>query len=244
MTLDWVAENFRVTAFAAEPLHLTEKQWQTVTGQDEAESRTQVPGGRAYSGPALGGYLLLTYSGNRTDCVLSPTPDKRGDLQSVGPWRPASETFSECTQRLLVELGKPIVRLAFGAVLLLREENREAGYRRLDDLLTSVTIKPGMRDFNFRVNWPRRSTVIEGLTINRLTSWAVVRIAQAAITLGPAGLPQFQSQTEVTGEFVRLEIDNNTAAGQEKPFDQAQLAAIYGELISLADEVAQKGESE
>src|SRR5262249_44644455 len=107
---------------------------------------------------------------------------------------------------------------------------------------SSMTVKPAMRDLIFRVNWRRRSKAVPGLEINRITSWAAVRISLGTLVL--AGAAAAQVELAPPADCVRLEIDHNTVQEWDKPFDREQIVAIYKELMFLADENAKKGEVE
>ena len=243
MKLDWNAESLRISLFTRVAPKITEQDWQRLTGQEEAETRTQIPGGRAFIGSALGGQLTLAMPGPRIDCVLSPKPDGPAQdfsLNSVGPWSQMSETFLTATIPWIRQLDIETTRVAFGCVLLLKAEGRDDVYARLGDLLTSVTVKPDMRDLLFRVNWRKNSKVVPELSINRLTTFSAVQISLATFALDSA-TPAKVSLTS-RSDFVRLEIDHNTSQEWDKPFDREQVVSIYEELASLADENAKNGE--
>jgi hypothetical protein len=243
MPVDWVTEQLRLSVFSDHPVTATEREWQRITGQEEAENRTAIAGGKMFSGSFQGGTLSLAYSGSRVDVILNATLRETTDapeLPSVGPWSDASVSFrDDNVKKWLEQTTVPIVRLAFGAILLHQVDSRESAYKKLDELLISVTADPKMRELLFRCNWPVESKAVHGLMINRITAWAAVRAAQ--------------SRLQVTGESfnvspgpeldaVRLEIDHNTDQANSKPFDKGQLVPIFQELMQLAQQNAEKGE--
>jgi len=106
-------------------------------------------------------------------------------------------------------------------------------------MLRSVDGDPArMRDFMFRVNWPQNSMSINGLTLNRLTTWTVVQVQWLLFDTGANALTKDTSASP----FVRLEIDHNTDGEWTQPFDPGRLVAIYRELFNLAVENAERGE--
>jgi hypothetical protein len=129
--------------------------------------------------------------------------------------------------------------MAVGAVLLAPQPNLEDAYKSLLGMVESVEGNPAkMRDLVFRVNWPVNSTSVNGLMINRLTTWTVIQI-RYQVQVGNANV--LLDATPLS-HFVRLEIDHNTDAQRTQPFDQNRLVPIYGELANLALENAEKGE--
>jgi hypothetical protein len=242
MPLDWTTEQLRLSAFSDHPVTATERDWQTITGQEEAENRTAIAGGKMFSGSFQGGTLSLAYSGLRIDVILNATLRETTDapeLPSVGLWKDASISFRDTVKKWLEHTTVPIVRLALGAILVHQVDSRESAYKALDELLFSVAADPKMRELLFRCNWPVESKVVPGLMINRITAWAAVRAAA--------------SRLQVTGESfnvspgpelnaARLEIDHNTDQANSKPFDKAQLVAIFEELLQLAQQNAERGE--
>lgn len=243
MELEWHAESLRVSLFTRVAPKLTDQDWKTLTGQEEADTRTQIPGGRAFIGSAFGGQLTLANPGLRIDCMLSAVPSEQpiaGTFNSVGLWSKISETFLEATVPWISQLDIEVTRVAFGCVLLLKTDSRDEAYARLNDLIGSLTVKPGMHDLIFRINWPAKSKVVPDLQINRITSWAAVRISLGTLLL--TGAAPAQVQLAPPTDYVRLEIDHNTVQEWGKPFDREQVASIYKELVSLADENAKKGE--
>ena len=133
-----------------------------------------------------------------------------------------------------------IVRIAFGAVLLSGAQSKEHAYETLDWLLDSVQVNPQqMRDLIFRVNWPLMSGVIPELELNRITTWMAVVRRQGVIQI-VEDRSSLTSAPPIHG--VQLEIDNNTVAGRELPFERAQRVPIFRELVSLARQNAEAGE--
>ncbi len=242
MPAEWVTEQLRLSAFSNGPIPATERDWQKITGQEEAENRTAIAGGKMFSGTFQGGTLSLAYSGLRADIILNATlkeTTEEPQLPSFGRWSDTSVSFRNTVSKWLEETAVPIVRLAFGATVLHQVATREAAYKTLDELLISVEANPKMRELLFRCNWPSESKAVPGLMINRITTWSAIRASQ--------------SRLQITGESfnvspgpelnaVRLEIDHNTDQAISEPFDRARLVPIFQELVELARQNVERGE--
>jgi hypothetical protein len=111
-------------------------------------------------------------------------------------------------------------------------------YARLSELLSSVSVKPEMRDLIYRVNWRKNSAVVHELIINRITTFASISISRATVTVDNIA-PML---LEPPAEFVRLEMDHNTVQEWGKVFDREHVVRIYEELISIAGDNAARGE--
>ena len=242
MALEWSAETLRLSLFSSNVVKLTADDWKKVTGRDEPEAEQKVVGRHAMSGPFLGGQLSLSAAGSRFDCVLAASapvePIPLTYAPTFGHWPEVCKEFVAATEAWVGNIGVPIIRMAVGTVLLAPQPNLEDAYRSLLGMLKSLKGDPArMRDLLFRVNWPVSSTCVDGLTINRLTTWAVIRL-QFQVVVGAKVLVD----SAPASEFVRLEIDHNTEDSRTQPFDQNLLVPIYGELNNLALENVEKGE--
>ena len=233
-------------SFRAEQLPISDADWNSLTGEAEAPIRHTTAGLRRLSGKVFGGALTIGSAGNRVDVVLGPDEsaiDAKDDwaLPVVGLWEEVRKQFVEATIPWLQSRPNRFSRVAFGATLLRRVATVEAGYAELRSLLISLNIDPArMRDLLYRVNWPRESGVVTGLTINRMTTWAVLGLARKLLSMTGSDLTVAQPQDLL--HAVRLEVDHNTLADRTDPFDPPQTIAIYNELVDLAVENASKGE--
>jgi hypothetical protein len=89
MPLEWVVEQLRASVFSGNPVTVTERDWEVITGQEEAEMRSAIAGGKVFSGSFLGGNLSLAYSGPRIDIILNAVlkaDTGEPGLVSFGPW--------------------------------------------------------------------------------------------------------------------------------------------------------------
>jgi hypothetical protein len=242
MALDWTAQQVRLSVFSNAPIAASERDWQAITGQEEAESRTTIPGGRLYGGPFADGYLAFSYSGQRLDLVLSgvvPAENTDGRPPIIGPWPVVCESFSANVEKWLPGIQFPVLRVAVGAVLLVPTNSRDEAYTHLGNLLTSVKVDPAMKELSFQINWAKESTAVNGLILNRITNWSAARIIQRIVQITGEQLA-VTPNSELYA--VRLEIDNSTDQANTKPFEKAEIVPIFKELILMARENAEKGE--
>jgi hypothetical protein len=191
----------------------------------------------------LGGQFNLGAIANRCDIILSPlsqseVPDDY--IPSVGQWPSALEGFQKPTEPFLGQLPFPVVRMAFAPVLVLPCKERIEAYKALISLVKSIQQAPdNMRDLLFRINWPKNSTAVNGLSLNRITTWSVQQYQiQTFVSDG-------NSPTAFANELthgLRLDLDHNTDQKHAAPFDPDQLIPIYKELTNLALQNAAEGE--
>jgi hypothetical protein len=244
MGLDWGVETSRLSLFLSEPHAISDKDWAVITGQDEAETRQAVPGGRRLSGSVPNGVMHVSTTGARFDVVLTARAIDDGaemHLPFVGPYDETFATFFESTRKWIVYTSPRAIRIAFGAVLTYKVGNREEAYGYLRHLLKSMDVDPkNMHDLLYRVNWPLKSKVQQDLTMNRITTWTSVRLIHKLIEISGTALEDRGGAGHV--DAVRLELDHNTDEANKALFDQGGLIAIYSELVELARQNAAEGE--
>jgi hypothetical protein len=244
MAIEWLAEHLRVSLFSNTAVQITEEDWCAVTGEKEADARQAIPGGRVFSGRYGPGLLNFSGANSRIDIVLAaPLPTElpaEPQFPSVGPWASTQDKFFELTHTWIEQTGFPIIRIAFGAVLYFHTADRNAAYDVLKSMITTVRIDPArMHELSYRVNWQTESSVVRGMTINRITNWSAILMVLSNIQVPtPAVAPT--SIPPVHG--VRLDIDNNTDVNRTEAFPRKQLIPIFKELMAYASETALKGD--
>jgi hypothetical protein len=240
MPIAWATENLRVSLFSNAPVQMNDADWSALTGQAEAEARQAIPAGRVFSGRFEGAQLSMAAAATRADVILSSVlePVAEPGLPSIGPWGVMCEKFVDFTSAWIADRKLPVLRIAFGAVLLFPVANRREAYGHLKDLLASVSINPDeMRDLVFRINWPTTSAVLKGLSINRITNWSALQLRTVQLTD-----PQTPATIQDT-HALRLEIDHSTDEKRFQPFDGTHLVVnLYKELVELAAQNAARGE--
>jgi hypothetical protein len=251
---NWQAESFRLTAFLRPNERPNGEGWWTGAARTQPESRNVKParGELIESGFVEGKVLTLSVQPGRIDWFLSPNMFPEGentpanDIRILGAFRSTSQVFLEIVRNWLSECP-PIVRLAYGAVLLESVTNREAGYRRVAEFLQTVTIDPvGSEDLFYQINRPRPSRAVHDLRLNRLSKWSVSSFQPLAISIGvPQGQagaqPIVYSHGGTQAMACRVELDLSTPAGiQELP--HLELLNIFQELVNLGAEIAEQGD--
>lgn len=241
MAVDWDVEVLRLSLFSTAVVPISDRDWEAITTVPEAETRQNLPGGKSYAGKFSDGQLTFTSLGDRIIIVLSSIPKEppQQEMPSLGPWETVRETFVKNTCRWLSEVSNPIIRIGVGAVLLHRTDSRRDTYRELKSLLRSVNVDPDqMRDLLFRINWPKQSATVNGLRLNRLTTWAAMQYNTIAVNFNVPSVPTHISEMYA----LRLEIDHNTDPERKTPFEQEALVPIFQELVEMACETASVGE--
>ena len=248
MPFDWAVQRLRLSLFSSEAIPATESEWKAITGQDEAETRTAVPNGKQYSGKFMGGILTTAYAGSRCDIVVNvddttATTEESSEvrLPCFGEWNSVSSVFEEKLSPVLEALEFPIIRIAFGAVLLSQSDSREHSYEKLGKLLASVEVDgKNSRELIYRINWPKISNVVPDLELNRITNWSSMNFRPMLLQLQAGEVAVTQVKSELYS--VRLEMDHNTSAGHKVPIEKAQRVPIFCELVTLARGNAEAGE--
>jgi hypothetical protein len=242
MPISWDVSLLRISVFCTGNPTASDDLWRLLTGQQEAENRAAVPGGRRFSGKFAGGLLTLTNAGPRLDLVLQAADSESGELRlpAIEAWTSLRGPFTQMSIQLLSSLDVSIVRVAFGCVFLAKKDTLEDCYRELKELLKSVNVDPSkMRDLHYRVNWQRDSKVVP-IKLNRLTTWASMRLSTTLLQI--TGDKVAVSGADGDQFAIRLECDHNTDAGNREPFEPSKLGSIFEELVKLAAENADKGE--
>jgi hypothetical protein len=243
MPLDWAAQQLRFSLFSDRAVFVSEKDWQTITGQEEAENRIGIPGGKSYTGKVMGGQLGLTFSGPRVDIILSALdePSMEPRLPAIGPWADLATAFQVAATAYLEKVDFPIIRIAFGAILLAQTDGREDAYNKLAKLLQSLKVDPkNSKELTYSINWPRESKVFPGLELNRITHWSSMLIRRNLMQMTGSQMSVVVEGTEF--HTVRLEMDHNTAQDNTKPFEKARIIPIFEELVTMARQNADAGE--
>lgn len=236
---EWEVELLRLTAFTNDlipPSHFEE--WWKKVAKTDAESVNRKPALGAFTamGPVDDAGLQLAVTPGRVDWLFGPTTVEAVLEHSLGKYDAQDERFG---QRLSDWLQLPAIsinRLALGEVLRMPVPNRVEGYKTAAKLLPCVKLDPRTsKDFMFQINRPRESKVIPGLSINRLTKWAIVQM-----NVGVIGSEKPAS----SAEFVRLELDISTDKDSQRDLSKDNgLSRLYEEFIGLCREIATKGDA-
>jgi hypothetical protein len=243
--LAWQAEHLRMTAFPSPAASLGNQSWWADLVGDSPETVISRPrmGGVQAAGPFEGKTLVLSVEAARIDWRFSAIADPVGGGEQyplLGPFSEALAPFNRIMLRWL-EMSPPIQRIAFGAVLFLPVESRQAGYRQLTAYLPGVRLDPdGSSDFLYQINRPRDSRCgIPGLRLNRLSKWSVAYWAKVGLSVGPGVLGYSEGPPE---HSCRLELDINTVPDFQGELPQGQLPQLYQELVDLGSKIVEQGD--
>jgi hypothetical protein len=161
-------------------------------------------------------------------------------IPNVGEWPNALDQFQKLSVPFLEQLPFPVVRMAFAPVLFLPFKDRLEAYKTLISLVKSVKQPPEkLHDLLLRVNWPTNSPSVNGLTLNRLTTWSVMQY-QLQVLVPDGSSPATYVNDIATA--LRLELDHNTDPKHTEAFDAGRLVPIYKDLSNLALQNAREGE--
>jgi hypothetical protein len=237
----WMAEAVRITAFPLPDAVVTADTWWKELLGAEASVETVRKGRlvRQEQGDALGGLLTLTVQPGRIDWNLGgqlPENEPPQDFPSLGRVVESVPKFIDFLTRWTPSTP-PIGRLAFGVNAWVPTRDHQEAYGLLDALLPAVEIDPTSTDFQYRINRPRQSRLqIDGLRINRLSSWAALRMELLAVA---GGTQPFRAAPLFA---VKAELDINTAPDYPGQLPPGSLVDLLSEFVDLGLELLTEGE--
>lgn len=244
---NWEAENLRSTTFLKTEADIGNKEswWHSVVGDEPERSDSRPKAGTIrQTGPLDGKRLSLAVQPGRVDWNLSEqleSPEELGDrLPTIGLFAAAYGSFST-VQEHWFETCPEVARIAFGAILDIPVADRIEGYRIISRFLPNMPIDiENSIDFLYQINRPRMSNIIEGLSINRLMKWAVVRTGVVRFDVGSDG--RALSTNLPVQSACRLELDISTTAEWSGDLPRESLYAIFEEMVNLGKEIAMNGD--
>jgi len=245
----WRAQHLQLISFPQESqLAVEQNWWADLTGNSEVES-TRKKGARTDSGAFDGNALQLNIDLLRTLWIMSPILDLTNAERPEGPpeigdFASCRDKFSQLMEHWLTEFCPPINRLAFAATLIQWTNSREESYKLLDRYLPVVEVDPESTDFQYRINRKRTSTTdVSGLVVNRLSTWASIKVSIGGMRVVMAGGATATANT-AEGEFTgcQLQLDINTEPNREGQLPHNRLPQIWRELVALGSEIASRGD--
>ena len=243
----WQVESLRLSVFLVDAINPVEtRSWEPLFGNAPDELRIQQQQQLVTEeGPFLNGRLRAETRSNRFDWRFFPDPKNLPhELPILGSYADLESRFQDLMLRWLSNC--PLIhRVAYGGVLLLPTEGLPDAYRKLDRLLPAVQIDPEKtQDLTYRINRRRDSRCgVEGLKINRLSTWSAVQILDAVIDIPASGhRPPKVTQLPNSRSLCRLELDINTIPEFVGEFDKDLVPQIFIELISIGNEIASEGD--
>lgn len=244
----WKAESLRLTTFLTPSAQPKGDDWFASIAGAQPETRTEKPslGQLVDVGAFEDSTLTLSVQAGRIDWFLGPSQSTIQDgavaIKSVGSFPGVLDVFSRPMLKWLSKCP-PVLRLAYGAVLLEPVENKELGYERLGGSLPSVRVDAKeSEDFFYQINRPRTLSANRGhLKINRLSKWSVSSFQLFSAAIAPDMKVPYQHLGPKT-LACRLELDISTRAENQVELPHQELPEIFRELAVLGTEIAEKGD--
>ena len=245
-TTPWQAESLRATAFPSPDTQFDSKNWwASVVGENPDTHVDNINiGVKETQGTFHGTKLSLKVHAARIDWTLTPNPqatDSPFSLLTLGSFEEKCADFCDLLKKWF-PLSPSLSRLAFGTMVYLPAESKEDSYDKLQAYLPTVTLDRNSSDFTYRINRPRESkSGIEGLKINRLSTWMAIRVEFGQFTVGPhggvKGIPVAKPM-----DACRVELDINTAQEYEGQIASDQSLKVFIELVELTREILREGD--
>ncbi|MBI9051994.1 MAG: hypothetical protein JEZ00_21445, partial [Anaerolineaceae bacterium] len=181
--------------------------------------------------------MILDIHSNRIDWVLKSAEVE--PLDSIGSYDEIAKEFIGCINKwfnIMPDLSSQ--RIAYAGQLIFPVASRIEGYEVLNNLLDYVEIDPvNSTDFQYQINRPTESSVIDGLMINKLSSWSAITQAIMTIALPSSGVTQQQK-----GIYCFLQFDVNTFESYTNGFDCDKSNLVFNELITIALDLIANGD--
>lgn len=235
---NWQVENLRITAFPENNASVSASElWDQYISREPNNTHTQRGGLEAREVEYKNSRIFLIKQPDRIEWRYQMQPDDEPlELPIIGSLKQELAVVVELAEEWLNSSDMfRLNRLAFGAVLLNPVESLHSGYENLKDFLPFLNLG-SLSDFNYQVNRRRDSKVVEGLSINRLTRWNVIR-RQLILA--------HQPQVNVAEVFAsRLELDINTVPERINSLPSEKLASLFDELVQIGLELSEKGDIE
>lgn len=235
----WQVESVRLTIFTtAAPVQENLGWWKSVAGS-EPEAIVSKPAQAVYSANGIVSDVsfILNIASGRIDWLVAGAPNEDTPIPVIGEYAKAKSKFDELLKPWLARKPVPVSRLALGIVARLSAENKVDAYRGIAKFLPAVKIDAeNSAELTYQINRPRKSRVMNGLTINRLTKWSILTFATAAISI--AGGPTVRTPIATFGH---LEVDINTDVENTSDLT-AYSDELLGEFFEQGEEIMEKGD--
>ena len=133
-------------------------------------------------------------------------------------------------------------RLAVGGSAM-PATSTKAAYQKLDDMLVAVQVDPRFcSHFFYQINWPRASSVVPQLRLNRLTKVTAFSVRSVSLQLED-DKASVQSSSPDGENYCRLECDHSTP-GRVEPFGPIDLVEkLFQELCGMVEKTPGRARS-
>lgn len=235
---EWQVMLLRLTAFPAPDFVAGEQNWWEELAGELPEKQTTQPktGAITEEGEYSNGVLVLNMLPTRINWLYA-APDQQivitQKLPILGQVEDEIKSFIEIMNSWLVQSSPHLIRLAFGARMIIPTDGREKAYTTLSQFLPFELDIENSSDFLYRINKRRPSkSGFSSLEINRLSTWSALRFQMGGL-----------KNTQVSEQFAcQLEVDINTIPDFDGTFDNDTLPDLFHELVELGLEIAEKGD--
>ena len=239
----WSLETLRLTVFIADP-SIRETAWWEKLITEPPDTRVSRPKEGIYrdEGSFQNGKVVLNIAPLRIDWLYTGDVNTtEQDLPIIGSFSKVDKPFYTLMKNWL-GICPSIKRLAFGATLLQPVSNQEEGYTRISNYLPHIQLDPNSSDFLYQINHPRLSSVIETLTINRLSKWSVAQLQRLHFEINQERKVSATAFPYAGFHACRLELDINTSQNFTQILPKENRPSLFDELIALGKEIATKGD--
>jgi hypothetical protein len=181
----------------------------------------------------------LTIDQHRVEWRIEPVGkfDESSDrLPTIGPFQEKIPWFTRLMTPWLSTSSPPLLRLAFACKLLQPADTQDAAYRALAPLLPGVKLTPRPNDFLYHVNRRRDSKTVQGLQLNRMSTWSKLNI--------PFFVPPGKPFSWPDKCYSAVQLDMNTAPERAQVLPAKLLPQLFEELVAFALEIAARGDVE
>jgi hypothetical protein len=244
----WEPAHLQMIAFpAVSPVGLDQNWFRDLTGEEPKESTRKVHE-RVDQGSQ--GSVLLNLTADLLRVILTVFPQPPADpekpperIPSLGPLNPAVVSFGKLATKWLAGQHPPIKRLAFSGRLIQPTKNHRTGYLTLGKYLRAVKVDPKSGDFMYRINRRRAcKSWVRSLEINRLSTWSVLKAGMRIEGKLPSG--ETTGPKPIGSDLFAcvIEFDVNTMPEFTGEIPANKVVPIFRELVSLAVEIAAKGD--
>ena len=245
----WQANRLTLTAFSSiVGPNYKQNWWNDIIGEPPEERiEKQKIGAVTESGNFDAGLLNLQLQAGRIDWNYSSNDERVTNLSSpagnpIGTISDAIFIFLPLMQSWLELLGSiSINRLAFGAIVTQKTEDKKESYQKLSEYLHDIRIDvDNSTDFLYQINRPRKMIVDDKeIFINRLMKWVAIRAMAAQFSLYDDKL--FQQPVE-KNNFILVELDINSSQENQEILENLNFANLLGDFSNMAIEILTEGD--
>lgn len=246
----WKVDSFRITGFQSPTADIqnVDSWWEEITG-DTPENIVSHPKKDeiSYEGTFEGELLKLRIQPIRIDWIARVQKDKQvnsKDYLTLGEYPDVKGKFFHKIRRWIELPDFPSMRrLAFATELLQSVNSIVDGNKVLAEYLEDIDLDvENAFDFSYKINRRRSSTVLDGLNINRLTTWSTQTIKSARIQMQVGDVPGKIIEQGKDIIHAKLSLDVNTDPNYDGKFNKKQSESILNELVEYSEEIAIEGD--